>query len=106
MRKLVAIIIATVFFRATTASANPTQTGVTGLLNVPTAETLDSGNICVGIWGNYRKNNSSSAAKDAFILPATLTLGLSPFWEFYGTYPNLLFNTKEEASGRGTADLG
>ncbi len=106
MRKLVAIIITTVIFRATTASANPTQTGVTGLLNVPTAETLDSGNICVGIWGNYRKNNSSSAAKDAFILPATITLGLSPFWEFYGTYPNLLFNAKEEASGRGTADLG
>ena len=84
------------------ALANPTQTGVTGLINVPTADTLDAGNICVGVWGNVGK----AAGKDFAIMPATITLGIGSFWEIYGTYPNLLFNGQESRSGRGTADIG
>lgn len=103
MKKLLsALIIVAALCYATLATANPTQTGPTGLLNVPTADTLDSGNICIGLWGDISKSND----RHALIMPATITLGIGSFWEIYGTYPNLLFNNQEEASGRGTADLG
>lgn len=82
--------------------ANPTQTGITGLINVPTADTLDGGNLCLGVWGNVSETNG----KQSTIMPATLTIGVGSFWEIYGTYPNLLFNNQEDRSGRGTADLG
>lgn len=100
--KKISVVILLVIATAFQAFANPTQTGVTGLISVPTADTLDSGNICVGVWGNLGKN----ADTDFGIMPATLTLGVGTFWEIYGTYPNLLFNTQEDYSGRGTADVG
>lgn len=96
----------TAFFLAASAHASPTQTGVTGLLTVPTADTLDAGNLCVGLWGSYTRNNPSASNKNALIMPVTLTLGIGSFWEVYGTYPNLLFNGQEDKSDRGTADLG
>jgi outer membrane protein OmpA-like peptidoglycan-associated protein len=83
--------------------ANPTQTGETGLINIPTADTLDSGNVCVGVWGNISEREDGS---HAVILPATLTLGMGAYWEAYGTYPNLLLNGQDDKSGRGTANLG
>jgi len=83
--------------------ANPSQFGSSGLLNVPTADTLDSANFCVGVWGNCSKNSDTGTTS---IMPVTLTLGISPFWEVYGTYPNLLLNSDTPDSGRGTADLG
>lgn len=91
-----------ILFFAGTASANPTQFGATGLMSVPSAETIDVGNVCIGLWGNACSGPSGSSV----ILPATLTLGLGTFWEAYGTYPNLLLNNKEILSGRGTADIG
>jgi len=39
-------------------------------------------------------------------MPATLTLGISTFWEIYGTYPNVYLNNDAPDSGRGTADIG
>jgi len=82
--------------------AIPPQFGDTGLLSQPTAETLNAGNICLGVWGNY----SSSETQDSTIIPVSITLGLGSFLEMYGTYPNLLFNDDDAASGRGTANAG
>lgn len=87
-----------------TALANPSQFGSSGLLQVPTAETLDSANFCFGVWGNC--NNKSSTGLTS-IMPITLTLGIGTFWELYGTYPNAYPNGRETfSSGRGTADIG
>lgn len=84
------------------AHATPTHYGHSGLLNLPTAQTLNEGNICVGLWTNC----TSGTDQDGVIVPATITLGLGTFMEVYGSYPNLLFNGDEDASGRGFADLG
>ena len=92
----------TVFIPATFAFATPTQTGPTGLISVPTAETLDMGNVSVGVWGNLAKAGENKS----FVLPATITLGIGSFWEFYGTYPNLLMNGEEDSSDRNSADIG
>lgn len=89
----------------THAVANPGQAGSTGLINVPSAETLDAGNICVGAWSCYSENKGFSK-KSSLILPVSITLGIGTFWEVYGSYPNILFNGDEDASGRGTLDLG
>lgn len=86
----------------TPAFATPTQTGPTGLISVPTAETLDMGNVAVGVWGNLAKSKTDKA----FVVPAVITLGIGSFWEVYGTYPNLLFNGEEDSSDRNTADVG
>jgi len=83
--------------------ANPSQFGSTGLLNIPTADTLDSANFCVGLWGNCSKSKDTGTNT---IMPVTLTLGIGTFWEAYGTYPNVLVNGEAQDSGRGTADLG
>ncbi|WP_432821565.1 OmpA family protein [Trichloromonas sp.] len=83
--------------------ANPTQCGETGLLTQPSAETLNAGNICIGVWGNYA---SGSDGTGVTIVPVTITMGLGTFMEAYGSYPNLLFNDDEQNSGRGFADVG
>lgn len=105
MRIFSALIIAFVILSATAAFANPGQTGSTGLINVPSADTLDSGNICIGAWSNYSEN-SNQPQKKALIVPVSITLGIGTFWEVYGAYPNILFNADEDASGRGTLDIG
>jgi len=87
---------------SSTALAVPTQYGDTGLLSQPTAETLNAGNICIGLWANHAAADPS----DATIVPASITLGLGAFLEAYGSYPNLLFNDDELESGRGFADVG
>lgn len=84
------------------ALATPTQFGETGLLSQPSAETLNAGNISIGLWTNF----ASRSAGEATIMPATLTLGLGSFLEGYGSYPNLLFNDDEPESGRGFANIG
>lgn len=84
------------------AFATPTQFGSSGLLSQPTAQTLNEGNICIGLWSNCTADTERSSV----ILPATITLGLGTFMEVYGSYPNLLFNGDEDSSGRGYADLG
>jgi len=85
------------------ALANPTQYGSSGLLNVATADTLDSANLCIGVWGNCSKRNVDGINT---IMPVTLTLGIGTFWEIYGTYPNVYLNDEAPYSGRGTADVG
>lgn len=92
---------------ALTASARfslalPTQSGDSGLISQPTAETLNSGNICVGLLANCSEDDG----KTATILPVFMTLGLGSFLEAYGSYPNVLFNEKEDASGRGYSNVG
>ena len=87
---------------ASVAYATPTHYGHSGLLSQPTAQTLNEGNICVGLWTDCSGGNN----RDGVIVPATITLGLGTFMEVYGSYPNLLFNGDEDASGRGFADLG
>src|SRR6056297_1707817 len=78
----------------------PTTCGETGLLNQPTAQTLNSGNICVGLWGDHSEWGQSPAAEfDATVMPFAITLGLGSFMEAYGSFPNLLFNDEETASG-------
>jgi len=83
--------------------ANPTQYGSSGLLHIPTADTLDSANLCVGVWGNCSKTDRYGVNS---IMPVTLTLGIGTFWEIYGTYPNVYINDEAQYSGRGTADVG
>jgi outer membrane protein OmpA-like peptidoglycan-associated protein len=85
------------------AVANPTQYGASGLLNISTADTLDSANICIGVWGNCSDRQSYGISS---IMPVTLTLGIGTFWEVYGTYPNVYLNDEAPYSGRGTADVG
>lgn len=87
------------------ASANPGQSGSSGLLTVSTAETLDAGNICVGAWTCYGQNSSFSQ-KSSLIMPVTITMGIGTFWELYGAYPNVFFNGDDDISGRGTLDIG
>lgn len=87
------------------ALASPGQSGSSGLINVSSAETLDSGNICIGVWSCYGKNSSFSQ-KNSLIMPVSITLGIGTFWEVYGAYPNILFNGDDDASGRGTLDIG
>lgn len=87
------------------AVASPGQSGSSGLLNVSTGETLDAGNICVGMWSCYGENKNLSQ-KSSLIMPVTITMGIGTFWEIYGAYPNVLFNGDDDASGRGTLDLG
>ncbi|AJE03351.1 OmpA family protein [Geobacter pickeringii] len=102
MLKFRIIVIICLIGLATSVRANPTMNGETGLITVPSAETLDAGNICIGAWGEGVKGVGGSA----ITVPVALTLGIGTFWELYGTYPNILFNGEEEASGRGYAELG
>lgn len=102
MLRLCAYLIASILCIAATVHANPTMTGATGLITVPSAETLDAGNICIGAWGESARKDGESA----LTVPVGLTLGIGTFWEIYGTYPNILFNGDEDASGRGHAELG
>lgn len=88
---------------ASNALANPTQYGSSGLLHVPTADTLDSANFCFGVWGNCSQKSDTGITS---IMPVTLTLGIGTFWEIYGAYPNVALNSEAPYSGRGTADLG
>lgn len=87
------------------ADASPGQSGASGLLNVSSADTLDAGNICVGVWSCYGENANLSQ-KNSLIMPVTITMGIGTFWEVYGAYPNIVFNGDDDASGRGTLDLG
>jgi len=105
MKKAVALAIAIIMFPVCAAFANPTQGGSSGLIAVPSAETLDAGNICIGAWTDYSENKHLDQ-KSALIVPITITLGIGTFWEVFGAYPNILFNSEEEFSGRGTIDLG
>lgn len=84
------------------SQAIPSQFGETGLISQPTAETLNSGNICVGLIGNCVRNDG----KLSTILPVFMTLGLGNFLEAYGSYPNVLFNGKEDVSSRGYSNIG
>jgi len=104
MRHLLIALLAVLFglLPVAPALAIPTQYGNTGLLSVPEAQTLNEGNICVGLWTNC----TTGREEDAAIVPAAITLGLGTFMEAYGSYPNLLFNGDEDASGRGFANLG
>ena len=103
MKFRLALIIILTLLLCKQALANPNQFGSSGLLNVPTADTLDSANFCVGIWGNCSSKAGSGLNS---IMPATLTLGIGTFWEVYGTYPNVYLNNDAPDSGRGTADVG
>lgn len=87
------------------ADASPGQSGSSGLIYVPSAETIDAGNICIGVWSCYGDNRNLSQ-KSSLIMPVTITLGIGTFWEVYGAYPNIIFNGDDDASGRGTLDLG
>lgn len=94
---------------AGTAFATSSQYGDTGLISQPTAQTLNEGNICVGIWANCSdgiETPSDSEGDGALVVPTTITMGLGTFMEVYGSYPNLLFNGDEDASARGFANAG
>ncbi len=91
-----------VILMPTLALATPSQYGITGLISVPTADTLDSGNLAVGLWLNTSTTNNENST----LIPVSLTMGLGTFMEAYGSFPNLLFNDNESTSGRGYANLG
>jgi len=104
MKKSLLIILAwgLVLTWAGGVSAVPTPYGDSGLLTQPTAETLNAGNICLGIWADHAAADSG----DSTTLPVSLTLGLGSFLEAYGSYPNLLFNGDEDQGSRGFANIG
>lgn len=95
-------ILIAIMALASDCLAIPTQFGESGLISQPSAETLNSGNICVGIIGNCSDNRGQTTT----VLPYFMTLGLGNFLEAYGSYPNILFNDKEEESQRGFANVG
>jgi len=99
------IVLILVFLFPAWSDASPGQSGSSGLLNVSSAETLDAGNICIGVWSCYGVNKNFSQ-KSSLIIPVTITMGIGTFWEVYGAYPNIFFNGDEDVSGRGTLDLG
>lgn len=88
--------------------ATSTQYGDSGLFSQPVAQTLSEGNICIGLWTNCADSatGDTSNSDSAVIVPATITMGLGTFIEAYGSYPDMLFNGDEEASGRGFANAG
>ncbi len=89
--------------------ASSGQYGDTGLISQPKAQTLNEGNICVGIWANCSdgiNTPATNAGDGSLIIPATITLGLGTFLEAYGSYPNLSFNGDEDSSARGFANAG
>jgi hypothetical protein len=91
------------------SSATSGQYGDTGLISQPTAQTLNEGNICVGLWANCSdgiNTPTTNAGDGSLIIPATITLGLGTFLEAYGSYPNLSFNGDEDSSARGFANAG
>ncbi len=91
------------------STATSGQYGDTGLISQPTAQTLNEGNICVGIWANCSdgiNTPETNAGDGSLIIPATITLGLGTFLEAYGSYPNLSFNGDEDSSARGFANAG
>lgn len=91
------------------ARAMSTQMGDMGMLSQPTAQTLNEGNICVGVWANCSggiDDGSNLSGDSSLIIPTTITMGLGTFMETYGSYPNLLFNGDEDSSGRGFASAG
>ncbi|NCP04329.1 MAG: OmpA family protein, partial [Deltaproteobacteria bacterium] len=102
MKKIVLCVLVLLIFLPGILLATPTQFGSSGLVTVPSADTLDSGNLAIGFW----VNSSSNGSERATILPVSLTMGLGTFMEAYGSFPNLLFNDDEILSGRGFADLG
>lgn len=102
MLRLRVVLILYILSLAATVQANPTMSGETGLITVPSADTLDAGNICVGGWGM----NTRTKHDNSLTIPVALTLGIGTFWEIYGNYPNLLFNGDEEKTGKGYAELG
>lgn len=104
MTKLIRLIVITGLISILPISAwsIPTQFGDTGLLSQPTANTLNAGNICVGLWANV----SDDSVNTSTVMPFAITLGLGSFLEFYGSYPNILFNDEETQSGRGYVNLG
>ncbi|BCR05018.1 membrane protein [Desulfuromonas versatilis] len=98
---VLAMLAALSLGRATPSYAlTPTQFGNIGLLSQPTADTLNAGNIGLGLWGNFSEKGKSN------IVPVSLTMGLGSFMEVYGSYPNLLFNDDDLDSGRGYANIG
>jgi outer membrane protein OmpA-like peptidoglycan-associated protein len=85
------------------------QFGDTGLISQPKAQTLNEGNICVGLWANCSDGidtPTTNAGDGSLVIPATITLGLGTFLEVFGSYPNLSFNGDEDSSARGFANAG
>jgi len=106
-------LLASIFLaiHASVVSANPTKGGATGLVKAPTADTLDSGNVCIGLWCDASSNKVSSP----ILVPISITMGIGTFWEIYGSYPNILLNNNEDSyrannqeitAVDGTAQLG
>jgi outer membrane protein OmpA-like peptidoglycan-associated protein len=87
------------------ANANPGHSGSSGLIQVPSADTLDAGNICLGLWSCSSENRNFSQ-KRSLVLPVSMTLGIGTFWEIFSSYPNILFNGDEDVSGLGTLNIG
>ncbi len=85
------------------ASATPTRFGDTGMMTQPSADTHQSGSICIGLWGDSSRYDGQETTT---LVPATITLGLGTFLEAYGAYPNLAFNDDESESRLGFANVG
>lgn len=102
MKKIALSVLTLLVLLPGISLATPSQFGASGLITVPSADTLDSGNLAIGLWFN----NSTQGSENIRILPISLTMGLGTFMEAYGSFPNLLFNDDEISSGRGFADLG
>jgi len=96
--KICLIISFCVFFLSRTAFAIPALSGSTGIITQPTAETLNAGNICVGVW--------SVSDSTGTIVPVTITIGLGTFLEAYGSFPNITLNGDENDNPRGFANVG
>lgn len=103
LSRIFVMMVLSIVIMARFAYANPAKSGSTGLLTTPSADTLDAGNICLGVWCDTTRPGNITSTR----MPISMTMGIGTFWEIYGSYPNLLLNNDEDFAGPdGTALLG
>jgi len=103
------LLLLLISFCPSVSLAMSSQYGDTGLVSQSKAQTLNEGNICIGVWANcYSREDGGDLLTGGsnMVVPATITMGLGTFMEAFGSYPNLLFNGDEDGSGRGYANAG
>ncbi|MDH3997894.1 MAG: hypothetical protein OET90_03545 [Desulfuromonadales bacterium] len=73
---LLLVLVLLLLFTVESMAVPPSQFGDTGLISQPVAQTLNEGNICLGIWTNCSSGVDNGTGKDgnSVIVPTTLTM--------------------------------
>lgn len=87
------IFLLTVFIPSV-ATAISTQYGESGLISVPTTGITERGIYNVSVWGNSSQKKESNAIR----LPLSISMGIGIGWEFFSSYPDILFANQVDGS--------